>query len=265
MDAVLFRALDFFRALSVKTYLWCLGVAGFTVLICSSFFMVEPVSRQIVISDRVISEVETSTDLDRTLMIRSMSMGDPADAEFDYLLLMDNSLSVEAMQPADVIATGFSEDCCFEESQANDGSLDYGAVLSSYVIEEIDESRLPEADAVSANSSVPISDYLAMCQMVGAGVEPERINENKLDADLVLNRQDFISHSEGGEGFTTGEGQTDPATDMAYYRMVPAEFSEASAEEELTADNEAFFLQKYSAAMGDTACLVRYGSHSFFR
>ena len=266
MDVHLFRAPDFFRALSIKTYLWCLCVTGFTVLICCGMFMAEPVSRQIVISDRVVSEVGTSTDLDQTLQVRSMSMGDPVEIDFDHLLVMDNSLSKEeALEPGYLIATGFSEDCCFEESQANDGSLDDEGVLSSYVIEEIDESLLPKEDEVSINSSVPIPDYLALCQMVSTAAEPEDINEKKLDADLVLNREDFLAFSEGGTDLVPREGQPDTGADTAYYRTFPAGYSEISAAQELTAENEAYFLQISSAARGDTACLVRYGSHSFFR
>lgn len=264
MDVHLFRAPDFFRALSIKTYLWCLCVTGFTVLICCGIFMAEPVSRQIVISDRVVSEVGTSTDLDQTLQVRSMSMGDPVEIDFDHLLVMDNSLSKEeALEPGYLIATGFSEDCCFEESQANDGSLDDEGVLSSYVIEEIDESQLPKGDALSLNSGVPIGDYLALCQMVGT--ETEEMSEKKLVADFVLNREDFLSYYEGGTGYFYGEGLTEPSDDTSYYRTVPAEFMDASAEEEPAAENEAFFLQKVSVARADTACLVRYGSHSFFR
>ena len=265
-------ALNFFQVLSLKTYVWCFGVIAATTLLCISFFMAEPLNRQIMVTGRAIMPAETATDFDQTLVVQSMSKDNLTDNAYDYAMLMDNSLSrEEASEPEFLVATGYSEDAIFEESQDDDGSLPAKEEkdASAFIVEAVAEGELPPIDDISLNSSVSIADYLALCQIVEAEAQSEDIYGKRLVANVVLNRTESGRYPDSIENVILDEGQFDPVGNGTYYRTVPTEDAKYAVMTALNGENESqdalFFQRSPSSVWGDKTYLFRYGSHSFYR
>ncbi len=280
MKKRLARAFNFFRVLSLWTYLWCIGVIAGTSLLCMSFFMAEPLDRQIIVTGRAIQPADTATDFDETLVVKSLSKDNLIDNSYDYKLLMDNAISKEdAFEPGPsyIIATGSSEETALEASQADDGSLSEDTDLlcgkatatAPFSVEKVEESELPDLGEVSLNCSVSIADYLALCQIVEAEARSEDIYGKRLVANVILNRTESLRYPDSIENVILDKGQFDPVENGVFYKTVPTEDSKYAVMTALNGENESqdalFFQRSASSVWGDKTFLFRYGSHSFYR
>ena len=271
------RILGFFGVLSLRTYLWCISVALCTALLCQSFFMVQPFGRQIFVSGRAIESGDTATDLDDTWVVRSLSYTDAKDPskEYNYALLMDNSLSREETGELSFeIRTGDSEDEDVDASQASDDpeeSLREARedFSSRYEISEVSEGELPPEELVSSNASVSIADYLALCQIVEAEAQSEDTYGKRLVANVVLNRLNSSRYPDEIENVILDEGQFKPVGTGVYYKTVPTEEAKYAVMTALNGEDDSqnalFFQRSASSYWGEKTYLFRYGSHSFYR
>ena len=271
------RIFGFFEALSLKTYLWSFCTIFCTLLLCQSFFMVEPLNRQIFVSGKAIESGPTATDLDDTLIVRSLSFTDQKDPskEYNYALLMDNSISEKQLKErAFEIRTGSAEDEVAELSQASDDPAEARRqsreeLSARYTITEIAEGDLPPEELVSSNATVSIADYLALCQLVEAEAESEDTYGKRLVANVVLNRLNSARYPDEIENVILDEGQFKPVGTGIYYKTVPTEEAKYAVMTALNGEDDSrnalFFQRSASSYWGGKTYLFRYGSHSFYR
>ncbi|MCR4739273.1 MAG: cell wall hydrolase [Lachnospiraceae bacterium] len=277
-------ALDFFRVLSFKTYVWCIGMITCTVFLCISFFMADPYDRNVTVLKKTIQPEERATELDQTYLINTLSESGNLIAEdvgnnaqiIDTLTVKtinsfddpyaSSSESIDAYEeiPAEPVTEAVTE---IEQSVL---SLDdIAKSITNNQITLLESGNLPGVYNIKIGAFVSLDEYTNLCKIVEAEAASEDIEGKRLVANVVINRVDSNKFADTISEAILQDGQFAPVERGGFKKAVPTYETKQAVMTALngvdTSEGALYFQKSRSKHWGNKEYLFRYGAHSFYK